>query len=322
MTTYDFDHGYNAGYDRLFGDDDLTLGLFFPIESVQQGKPAMENQVKLAQRAESFGFDALWFRDVPLWDPSFGDAGHLYDTFTYLSYIAAQTDNIALATGSVVLPLRHPLHTAKQAASVDQLSEGRLVMGVASGDRPVEFPAFDVNSESRGEMFREHIDVFRQALGSEFPTIDSTRSTLEGNADVVPKPTNEIPLLVTGHARQERDWIAEHGDGWLFYTQDFETQQALTNDWRRRVAEQVGPDVEKPFAMSEHIALTEDPDAEPRRIHQGVELGRNELIDRFERWHDTGVDHLTINLRYNNRPAADVLEEIGTEVLPEVSFTR
>ncbi|RDZ51326.1 LLM class flavin-dependent oxidoreductase [Haloferax sp. Atlit-4N] len=321
MTTYDFDHGYNAGYNRLFGDDNLTLGLFFPIESVQQGKPTMENQVKLAQRAESFGFDALWFRDVPLWDPSFGDAGHLYDTFTYLSYIAAHTDDIALATGSVVLPLRHPLHTAKQAASVDQLSDGRLVMGVASGDRPVEFPAFDVDAASRGELFREHIDVFRQALGSEFPTIDSARSTLEGTADVVPKPTNEIPLLVTGHARQERDWIAEHGDGWLFYTQDFETQQALVDDWRQRVAKQAGPDVEKPFAMSEHIFLAEESDAEPRRIHQGVELGRNELIDRLERWHDVGVDHLTINLRYNNRPAADVLEEIGTEVLPEVSFS-
>jgi alkanesulfonate monooxygenase SsuD/methylene tetrahydromethanopterin reductase-like flavin-dependent oxidoreductase (luciferase family) len=84
---------YNAGYERMFGNepatDELTVGLFFPIESVQEGKPVMENQIELAQRAEELGFDALWFRDVPLWDPSFGDAGQLYDPFVYLSTIAA-----------------------------------------------------------------------------------------------------------------------------------------------------------------------------------------------------------------------------------------
>lgn len=314
---------YNAGYDRLFGDEDgLSLGLFFPIEAVESGKPAMENQVELAQRAEGYGFDALWFRDVPLWDPSFGDAGQLYETFTYLGYIAAQTDEIALATGSVVLPLRHPLHVAKQAASVDQLSGGRFVMGVASGDRPVEFPAFGVDAESRGERFRESYRVFKQALEEDFPTIDSECTTLNGNADLVPKSTGEtIPLLVTGHARQDRDWIAANGDGWLYYTQDFATQEALLKDWQNRVAEQVGDDVEKPFAMSEHVTLAENPDAAPRQIHQGVELGRNALVDRLERWNEIGVDHLALNLRYNDRPAGDVLDELGSEVLPALSST-
>jgi luciferase-type oxidoreductase len=100
----------------------------------------------LARRAEELGFAALWFRDVPLRDPNFGDIGQVYDPWVYLGWIAAQTRTIALATGSIVLPLRHPLHTAKAAASIDQLTRGRFVLGVASGDRPIEFPAFGLAS--------------------------------------------------------------------------------------------------------------------------------------------------------------------------------
>ena len=103
-------------------------------------------------------------RDVPLRDPSFGDIGQVYDPWVYLGWIAAHTQTIALATGSIVLPLRHPLHTAKAAASVDQLSRGRLVLGVASGDRPVEFPAFGVDFERRDVLFRENFEFIRKVL--------------------------------------------------------------------------------------------------------------------------------------------------------------
>jgi luciferase-type oxidoreductase len=92
-------------------------------------------------------------RDVPLRDPSFGDIGQVYDPWVYLGWIAAQTRTIALATGSIILPLRHPLYTAKASASIDQLSGGRFVLGVASGDRPVEFPAFGVDIDKRAALF-------------------------------------------------------------------------------------------------------------------------------------------------------------------------
>jgi luciferase-type oxidoreductase len=81
----------------------------------------------------------------------------VYDPWVYLGWIAAQTRTIALATGSIILPLRHPLHTAKASASIDQLSGGRFVLGVASGDRPVEFPAFGVDIDKRAALFRENL---------------------------------------------------------------------------------------------------------------------------------------------------------------------
>ena len=66
-------------------------------------------------------------------------SGRYWIPWVYLGWIAAHTRSIVLATGSIVPPLRHPLHTAKAAASVDQLSGGRLVLGVASGTGPWNF---------------------------------------------------------------------------------------------------------------------------------------------------------------------------------------
>ena len=156
----------------------------------------MRDQERLARRAEELGFAALWVRDVPLRDPTFGDIGQIYDPWVYLGWIAAQTRDIALATGSIVLPLRHPLHTAKAAASVDQLTQGRLVLGVASGDRPVEFPSFGVDFERRGSLFRENFRVIREVLADEFPVVRSSYGALSGTADLVPKPTGPLPMLV------------------------------------------------------------------------------------------------------------------------------
>jgi luciferase-type oxidoreductase len=111
-----------VGFRRMFAPGRLTVGVFFPIEAFSGDEPTMRGQERLARHAEDLGFAALWFRDVPLRDPNFGDVGQVYDPWVYLGWIAAQTSAIALATGSIVLPLRHPLHTAKAAASVDRLS--------------------------------------------------------------------------------------------------------------------------------------------------------------------------------------------------------
>ena len=98
----------HRGFARTFNAGRLSLGLFFPIEAFQGDTPMMSNQIELARRAEVFGFSALWFRDVPLRDPSFGDVGQVFDPWVYLGFIAAQTSTIALGTASIAIPLRNP----------------------------------------------------------------------------------------------------------------------------------------------------------------------------------------------------------------------
>ena len=76
-----------------------------------------------------------------------------------------------LATGSLILPLRHPIHVAKAAASLENLSGGRFVMGVASGDRPVEFPAFGREHALRGAAFQESPDYLQHLLAEDYPSM-------------------------------------------------------------------------------------------------------------------------------------------------------
>lgn len=307
--------GDSAGFRRMFAPGRLTLGVFFPIEAFQGDRPTMRNQERLARRAEELGFAALWVRDVPLRDPNFGDLGQVYDPWVYLGWVAAHTRTIALATGSIVLPLRHPLHTAKAAASVDQLSGGRLVLGVASGDRPVEFPAFGVDYEDRGVLFRENLGVVRGALADEYPTVHSTYGVLSGAADLVPKPVSKLPILVTGSSRQTLEWIAEHSDGWITYPRAFQQQAELAARWRAAVAD-AAPDTFKPFAQSFYVDLTDDPGHPPEPIHLGIRGGRTVVFRFLDALRTAGVNHVILNLKYGRRNAGEVLEEIGREILP------
>ncbi len=305
----------NSGFRRMFAPGRLTLGVFFAIESYQGDTPAMVGQVELAKRAEQLGFAALWFRDVPLRDPGFGDVGQIYDPWVYLGYIAAHTTRIALATGSIIFPMRHPLHIAKAAVSVDQLSEGRLVLGIASGDRPVEFPAFGIDFATRGERFRETLRYYKEVLENSFPAIESPLGRFDG-IDLIPKPYNgRIPILVTGNSQQSLAWIAENADGWIYYPRSLSHQEQSIKEWRG-LTQQYCPDTFKPFTQSLYIDLTNDPDAVPLPIHLGFRLGKNRLIEFLQALQEIGVNHVALNLKYGNRLAAEVLEEIGQDVLP------
>ncbi len=310
----------NRGFTQMFHPGQLSLGVFFPIEAFTGDQPTMQRQVALAQRAEQGGFSALWFRDVPLRDPSFGDIGQIFDPWVYLGYIAAYTQDIALATGAIVLPLRHPIHTAKAAASVDQLTQGRLVLGIASGDRPVEFPAFHVDSEQRGDLFREHLGVLRRLLTEDFPTIESAYGHL-ASADLVPKPwADGIPILVTGTSRQSLAWIAQNSDGWVTYPRALERQIQVVQEWHTTV-ERMRPNTFLPFAQSLYIDLASEPTLPPQPIHLGYRLGRQRLIELLAWLRDKGVNHVALNLKYSQRTADDVLDELIAYVVPEFAVS-
>ncbi|WP_201317760.1 LLM class oxidoreductase [Paenibacillus sp. EPM92] len=302
----------HKGYSRMFQENRLTLGLLFPLESYEGSIPEMdiEKQMKLAKRAEELNFAALFVRDVPLHDPTFGDVGQIYDPWVFLGYLAAHTQNIALGTASVILTLRHPLHVAKAAASIDHLSGERLILGVATGDRPIEFPAFSIDPEERGALFQEAVSVMKKAWAENFPAIRSPRVDLS-HGDLLPKPRlSDIPMLVTGHSSQSIEWIAQNSDGWLYYPRNIKFQAELIQHWRSLT------DQFKPFSQSLYVDLTEDPNHRPVPIHLGFRIGRNPLIEFLHLLKNAGVNHVMINLKYGHRPVEEVIEELDEEVLP------
>ena len=142
----------NRAYARAFKPDQLSLGLVVPVEAYPVGEtPTLHRHIERAQLAETLGFSAVWLRDVPFNVPSFGDVGQVFDPFVYLGALAATTSTIGLGVASIILPLRHPAHVAKAAASADVLSAGRVLLGIASGDRPEEYPALNMSYSDRGD---------------------------------------------------------------------------------------------------------------------------------------------------------------------------
>jgi len=177
---------------------------------------------------------------VPFNVPLFGDAGQTYDPFVYLGLLAANTNAIALGVASIILPLRHPAHVAKAAASVDVLSGGRLILGIASGDRPEEYPALNTPFPERGERFRESFDYIRK-MSAPTPAFDNSFGSTGAGMNMLSKPVGEkLPMLVTRSSQQSAEWIAENGDGWMLYPRADASQTLVIAEWRERIHAAIG----------------------------------------------------------------------------------
>lgn len=296
----------------------MSVGVELPLDNdfaahraseLGAGVPDLTHHRFRAQLADKLGYKALWLRDVPLWIPGFGDAGQVFDPFAYLGYLAGVTEDILLGTAAVVLPLRHPLHVAKIAATVDQLSAGRLILGVASGDRPREYPAFGIDFEGRGEQYRKAVADLRRVW-------HEAADPQQVRTKILPVPyRGRIPLLAVGRGQQSTDWIAQNMDGYMTYHRPPDLMKQVTDKWKHSVPH----GQTKPAMMTMRIDLHEHPDARPEPIKFGARMGRNTLLEYFHDLESVGIDHVALSFRPNSRPVDDALEEIAEYVLPSFS---
>lgn len=309
----------NRAYNTVFQPGQLSVGLVVPLESyADSAVPDMARHVQRAQMADELGFSALWLRDVPFNVPSFGDAGQVFDPFVYLGALAVSTRDIALGVASIVLPLRHPAHVAKAAASADVLSGGRLLLGIASGDRPDEYPALNMGFEDRGARFRDSVDYIR-AMADPYPQRDTAQGTLSGGIDMLPKPSGgELPLLITGGSQQSPDWVARNGNGWMTYPRNAAAQGRVVADYRRRISEAGLPD--KPVMQSLYVDLVAQADAPPRPIHLGFRSGTDYLRRYLSEVRDLGINHVALNLRFNGAEIEPTMQQLADEILPEFTI--
>lgn len=305
----------NSAYNTVFRPKQLSIGLVVPLEGYANGPvPTMTRHLERVRIAEDLGFAAVWLRDVPFNVPSFGDAGQMFDPFVYLGLLAGQTSRIALGVASVILPLRHPAHLAKAAASVDVLSGGRLLLGVASGDRPEEYPAMNMSFDDRGDRFRDSFDYIR-AMADDFPAYETAQGSSHGAVDMLPKPTGgRLPLLVTGGSRQHPDWVAQHSDGWITYPREAASQAQAIADYRARVTAAGQPD--KPVMQSLYVDLLDDPNAAARPIHLGFQSGANYLRRYLEALQSAGVNHVALNLRLGSGDTETSMKLLADDILP------
>lgn len=299
----------------VFREGRLSLGFVLPLRAEPGPEVDFGRQIELAALAERLGFAALWVRDVPLNGPWYPEAfGHL-DPVAMLAAIAARTTRIALGTAAIVLPLRHPLHIAKAAVSLDILSGGRFILGLGSGDRREEFAAFGQSTDDRRDLFRSHWERLAAALEIPpriIPDIPGDRFELR------PAPRTPIPLLAVGSGGQSLEWIARHSTGWATYHRPPEVQQDRHALWRRAV-ERTVPGAFRSFSTSLRVDLMPDRAAPAEPVELGYRTGVLALRDVIEAMRDSGVHHVMLNLTPDGRPPAEAMQEIAESVLPALA---
>ena len=168
----------------------------------------------IAERAEQLGYASLWTSDHVLLPQTLPEPyGNLLESFTTLSYLAARTQRIGLATGILVLPQRDPLLAAKQAATVHHLSGGRLTLGVGVGWIEQEYGYLRSDFQARGHTADEYIPAMRALFETEKPEFHGPHINY---ADVLfsPRPGTHLPILVGGTSRAALKRAATLGDGW------------------------------------------------------------------------------------------------------------
>ncbi|MFI1825090.1 TIGR03619 family F420-dependent LLM class oxidoreductase [Streptomyces sp. NPDC020412] len=183
-----------------------------------EAKAGVDDLVEVAKVADRTGFAYVAVCDHVAIPRRLADAMSTvwYDPVATLSYLAAATRRVRLLSHVAVVGLRHPLVSAKQYATLDHLSGGRLVLGVGAGHVREEFEAVGVDFDGRGGLLDEAVDALRAALGpEEYPEHAGERFAFSGLGQR-PRPAQvRVPLWVGGSSPAAVRRAALRGDGWL-----------------------------------------------------------------------------------------------------------
>jgi probable F420-dependent oxidoreductase len=236
----------------------------------------------VARAAEELGYESVWVGEHPvLIDPQappspLPPTSEMLDPIPTLAYVAGRTERIRLGTGIVILPLRSPLILAKELASLDVLSRGRLLVGIGVGYVPGEYEAIGVPFGTRGARADEYIDAMRSVWHDDQPGYDGAHVAFAG-IQSRPRPLQSPgpPILASGMARAARRRAVARCDGYYGFFLDLErTAEAMVE------LTQLAREVERPAPLPP-LEITITPPAGPLdagTVHAYADLGVHRLV--------------------------------------------
>ncbi|MEU6309955.1 TIGR03619 family F420-dependent LLM class oxidoreductase [Streptomyces sp. NPDC047014] len=312
---------------RVFPEGRLVYGMQLPVQSQStlyaepwEASAGAADLAAVARAAEGAGFGYLATCDHVAVPRRLAGAMSTvwYDPVATLSFLAGITERVRLLSHVAVLGLRHPLISAKQYATLDHLSGGRLILGVGAGHVPEEFEVLGVDFARRGAVLDETLDALRAALGpEEYPEFEGELFAFR-DLGQLPRPAQErVPVWVGGSSAAAVRRAAVRGDGWLPQGDPRDRLPAQIARIRELRAE---AGVGAPFEVG---ALTE-----PLYVGEpGWDTGRRTLTGKPEalaaslrEYAELGVDQ--IQVRFRSRDRAELVDQItafGAEVAPHLT---
>lgn len=284
---------------------DLTFGVSIPTSVVAGTDPVAE-----ALAAEELGFDFVSSSDHPCGSqPS-------YETWTMLSWIAARTSRIQVATRVLGVPYRPPAMVAKMAETLDRLSSGRLILGLGGGYSDEEFAAFGLGVPSPGEKvtgLTEAVTVIRGLWSESNFTFHGQRYQTEG-AELEPKPAHRIPIWLGTFGNRALQVTGRVADGWI-PSLGYAPTEALPamRDRVLTAASAAGRDPEQiTCALNVEVRVGARSDPPPNGISGSVEQVASEL----HAFVVAGFSAFNFIVAEPDRP--EQLQQIAAGVIPEL----
>jgi len=294
----------------------LEFGACVPHYGVPMSKRAIAD---FCAHAEDLDFDSIWTTDHIAVSKQFSNPyGNIFESLMTLAYAAAMTERMKLGTSIIVLPMRNPILFAKQTATLDQLSDGRLILGLGAGWMEDEFATLGSNFHDRGKMMDEQIRLLRELWTHPEPKFEGRFFKISDVA-FSPKSSQENgpPIWIGGASDAALRRIERLGDGWhpvglspKELVQGKEKLDALTKRKRKvtvsvRVPVKISPSAGTTYALSSG--------------EQAYMIGgtRQAVLDEVEKFKQAGLDHLICyfgNESYDE--VASQLALFGREVVP------
>jgi probable F420-dependent oxidoreductase len=256
----------------------VKLGLF----GINFGPCASpELAARVARAAEDAGFESVWTGEhVVLPDPQAPPSPAppqtpMLDPAVALAHLAGRTQRIRLATGIIILPQRNPLVLAKELASVDVVSGGRLIFGLGSGYLKAEFDALGVSFARKGARTSEAIEVIRALWTQEKPSFRGEFWSFSG-IQAMPHPLQKPhpPIVVGGHSPGAFRRAVSQGDGWYGFALDLARASECIAGLEKARAE-----VERPARLGAlEIGLTPSIPLDRDAVRRFEDLGVSRLV--------------------------------------------
>jgi probable F420-dependent oxidoreductase len=263
----------------------MKIGVVFPQIEFRPDPIAIRDY---AQAVEGLGFSHMHAYDHILganperpggWTGPYTFMHPFFEPFILFSYLAGLTHKIEFATGILILPQRQTALVAKQAATLDVLSNGRLRLGVGNGWNEIEYTALGENFHNRGKRMEEQVRLLRLLWTQPLVKFEGRWHNIP-NAGINPLPIQRpIPIWFGGSDDRVLRRMAQLGDGWIPGTRPIEQMRPLLDKLARYLAE-AGRD-RACFGIDSRLNLSQ--------------IGPDGWTSFIRTWEELGATHLTVN---------------------------
>lgn len=309
----------------LLAGKKTKVGIAVP-QMFPYGPVDMEFVAQHLRLVESLGYDGVWTQDSVL-----GTMDTL-DPFTLLAYASTVTESVSLGISVLVTPFQHPIHLAKISASLDQLSRGRLILGVGIGGHEDKYPAFGFNAQHRVTRFEHTLELVKRLWTETSVTFKDRFWDLQ-NVSINPKPLQSprSPIWFGAHAEPALERAVRVGDGWMG------AGSSSTNAFKRAIGHirsymaEVGKDPSTfPLGKRVYVAIDNDRERAARRLEEwfggyyhdaararkvSVFGSEEEVIDGLGRIMEEDPDMLMFNPVFD---LVDHAERIASDIVPKL----